>query len=68
MANNLRSFLRCFRVTGVFCFDRQARIRKNRVTMATQNETFVYILVHPIPRFPFQGSIFNAAKLILQLH
>ena len=25
----------------MFCFDRQARIRKNRVTMATRNETFV---------------------------
>lgn len=36
--------------------------------MATQNETLFYILVHQIPRFSFPDSIFNAAKLILQIH
>ena len=66
MANNLRSFWRCFRVTGLFCFDRRALLRKNRVAMATQNETYLfYILVHPILRFPFPGSIIDSSTVLV---
>lgn len=68
MATILRSFLPCFRVTGEFCSDRRTRLRKSRVAMAMQNETYLfYISVHPIPRFPLPGSTLNAAKLSLQL-